>query len=278
MQIPKLAIENYQFTLVVFIIVTLFGIGSYLNMPKSEDPYTEYHTTTILVVNPGSTPEDMETLVVDPLEEGINELDGIKNIATSIEDGVAFFFVEYLINEDYDKKHQEILQKINEKRGELPSTIAKLEILQPSVLNVSIYQLAFVSKGAKPQEVKQEAENLKKRLEKVSGIRKVKLKAEQDLEVQISLDMERLAAYNLTLGRIIQIIQSENMSIPGGSVDLGNKKFNIQTSGLYKDLNEIRNTVVNAGMSGIVRLSDVATVEFDYKKSDVASSGFAASV
>ena len=271
MQIPKIAIKNYQFTLMVFIIITLFGIGSYFNMPKSEDPYTEYHTTTILVVNPGSSPEDMETLIVDPIEEAINELDGIKNITTSIEDGVAFSFVEYYINEDYDKKHQEILQKVNEKRGELPATIAKLEMLQPSVLNVAIYQMAFVSSGATSNELKNSAEDLKKRLEKISGIRKVKLMAEQELEVQINLDMERLAAYNLTMGNIIRIIQSENMSIPGGSVDLGNKKFNIQTSGLYKDLDEIRNTVVNAGMSGIVRLSDVATVNFDYKKPDVTA-------
>ncbi len=269
MKIPKIAIQNYQFTIIVFAIITLFGVASYFTMPKSEDPYSEYHTTTLLVINPGATPEDMETLVVNPIEEAINELDGIKNITTSIEDGLSFTFVEYFIGEDYDKKHQEILQKVNEVRNELPETIYRLEAAQPSVLNVSIYQMAFMADGASPQKLKINAEKLKNRLEKVSGIRKVELTASQELQVQVNCDMERLASLNINLNTIIRILQSENLSIPGGSVDLGNKKFNIQTSGLYKDLDEIRNTVINAGQNGIVRLSDIADVSFDYKKPDV---------
>ena len=73
MNIPKIAIKNYHFTIVVFIMITLFGVVSYMTMPKSEDPYSEYNTTTILVINPGATPEDMESLVVDPIEKAINE-------------------------------------------------------------------------------------------------------------------------------------------------------------------------------------------------------------
>jgi multidrug efflux pump subunit AcrB len=269
MLISKIALKKYQFTLVVFVIITLFGIVSYSTMPKSEDPYAEYHTTTVLVINPGASPEDMETLIVDPIEKSINELDGIKNITTSIQDGVSFSFVEHNIGQDYDKKHQEIIQKVNEVRGNLPETIYKIELGQPSVLNVAIYQLAFVSKGATPIELKKSAEDLKKKLEKINGIRKVAIHAEQELEVQVKCDMERLAAYNLTLNRIIAILQSENLSIPGGSIDLGNRKFNVQTSGLYKSLSEIENTVINAGANGIVLLGDVAQVTFDYKKPDV---------
>ncbi|MDA3890892.1 MAG: efflux RND transporter permease subunit [Salinivirgaceae bacterium] len=269
MNIPKIAIKNYHFTLVVFLMITLFGVSSYLNMPKSEDPYTEFHTTTILVINPGSTPEDMETLIVNPIEETLNEIDGVKNITTSIQNGVSFSFVEFLIGEDYDKKHQEVIQKVNEVRDDLPSTIYNIDIAQPSVLNVAIYQMAFVSTGASAYEMKKSAEDLKKKLEKVGGVRKVDLHAEQELEVQVKCDLERLASYNLSLNRLIAILQSENLSIPGGSIDLGNKKFNIQTSGLYKSINEIKQTVINAGENGIVLLGDVAEVSFGYKNPDI---------
>ncbi len=269
MLIPKIALKNYQFTLIVFIIITLYGVISYNTMPKSEDPYTEYNTTTILVINPGATPEDMETLVVDPIEKSVNELDGIKKITSRISDGVSFTFVEYNIGEDNDKKHQEILQKVNEVRGDLPETVYSINVAQPSVLNVAIYQMAFVSNGASPNQLRKSAEDLKKKLEKVDGIRKAEIHAEQELEVQVKCDMERLAAYNLTLNRIIAILQSENLSIPGGSVDLGNKKFNIQTSGLYKSLDEIEHTVINAGKNGIVLLGDVAEVSYGYKNPDI---------
>ncbi len=269
MKIPKIAIQNYQFTIVIFLLVTLFGVISYFTMPKSEDPYMDYNVTTVLVINPGASPKDMETLVADPLEESFNEIEGIEKITSEISDGIFFSFVEFEYGEDYDKKHQEVLQKINEKRNELPETIIRLEALQPSVLDVCIYQLAFVSEGATPAEVKREAENLKQKIEKVYGVRAVNLNAEQDLELQITLDMQRLAAYNLSIGRIITILQSENMSIPGGSIDLGNKKFNVLTSGLYKSLDDISNTVINAGPEGILRLKDVATVDFNYEKPEV---------
>ena len=249
--------------------MTLFGVISYLTMPKAEDPYVSYHTTSVLVINQGASPEDMETLVADPLEESFNEIEGIRNIATQISDGIFFTFIEHEFGEDYDKKHQEILQKINEKRSELPETIIRLEALQPSILDVCIYQLAFVSEGASSAELKKEAKALKKILEKRAGIRAVDLNAEQDLEVRITCDMERLAAYNISIGRIITILQSENMSIPGGSIDLGNKEFNVLTSGLYKGLDDIGNTVINAGPEGILRLKDVASVSFDYEKPEV---------
>ncbi|OFX19256.1 MAG: hypothetical protein A2041_06330 [Bacteroidetes bacterium GWA2_31_9b] len=271
MKIPKLAISNYQFTIILFVLATLFGIISYLTMPKAEDPFVEYHTTTVLVINPGCSPEDMETLVADPLEKSFNQIEGIKKITSEISDGLFFSFVEFEYGEDYDKKHQEVLQKINEVRSELPSTIVKLEALQPSILDVCIYQLAFVSEGASSSELKSFADDLKKILEKEYGVRAVDLHAGHDLEVQIALDMQRMASYNLSIGQVISILQSENLSIPGGSIDLGNKKFNVLTSGLYKSLDDISNTVINAGPEGILRLKDIAIVEFDYENPDVVA-------
>ncbi|PLX10673.1 MAG: AcrB/AcrD/AcrF family protein, partial [Marinilabiliales bacterium] len=250
-------------------MITLFGIISYFTMPKSEDPVTEWNVTSILVINPGASPEDMETLVAELLEEAFNEIEGIEKITSKISDGVFSSFVEYEYGEDYDKKHQEVLQKINEIRNDLPETIIRLDAFQPSVLDVCIYQLAFISNGATPAEIKRAAEDLKRNIEKVYGVRAVELNAEQDLQVQIVIDMYRLASYNLNLGRVISILQSENMSIPGGSIDLGNKKFNVLTSGLYKTLDEIGNTVINAGPEGILRLKDVAVLDFDYDDPEV---------
>ena len=169
----------------------------------------------------------------------------IRNITTHIQDGVAVSYVEYNIGEDPEKKHQEIVQKVNEVRGELPATIFRLDVEQPSVLNVSVYQLAFVSGGASARALKQSAESLKKKLEKIPGVRRVALHGEPETEVQIQLDLERLAANHIPLDRVITILQSENLSIPGGQVELGNKLFTIQTSGLYKNLDEIRNTVID---------------------------------
>ena len=98
MKIPKIAIQNYQFTIVIFLMMTLFGLISYFTMPKSEDPYMDYNVTSVLVINPGASPKDMETLVADPLEESFNEIEGIEKITSKISDGIFFAFVELSIN------------------------------------------------------------------------------------------------------------------------------------------------------------------------------------
>ena len=268
MKLPHLAINNYQFTLVLVALVSIMGLVSYLTMPKSEDPYVQYKASSILVVNPGASPEDMETLVVKPIEEAVNELENIKNLKTEITNGVASFFIEFEYGIDYDNKHREIVQKVNELNGELPETIVRMEVEQPSILDVSIMQLAITSPDASPAQLKKTAEDLKKKLESTPGVRAVKLEAEQDLEIQIECDLEKMAHYRLSLGQIMMIVQNLNRSIPGGSVDIGNKQFNVLSSGLYEDLAAIRNTVITSGSNQLIKLKEIATVSFDYEKRD----------
>jgi multidrug efflux pump subunit AcrB len=74
MKLPRLAIDNAQFTLTIFLLLILIGVVSYLNMPRSEDPQFDLPVVLIEVVYPGASPSDIETLVVDPLEQEITEI------------------------------------------------------------------------------------------------------------------------------------------------------------------------------------------------------------
>ncbi|MCU4176780.1 efflux RND transporter permease subunit [Carboxylicivirga sp. N1Y90] len=269
MQLPRLAINNYQFTIVIVLMLSVLGIVSYRTMPKSEDPYVEYKATNILVVNPGSSPEDMETLVANPIEEAINELAYIKTISTEITDGVCFLFIEFEYGNDYNNIHREIVQKVNEIRDDLPETIVRMDVDQPSILDVSIMQLAISSSVEGPEVLKTTAKDLKQKLESTAGVRAVEMEAERSPELSIVCDLEKMAHYNLSLGQVMATLQSINRSIPGGSVDIGNKQFNVLSSGLFNDLDAIRNTVLSGANSHVVYLKDVAKVEFDYEKENV---------
>src|SRR5688572_17045373 len=89
MKISEYAVENYQFTLVIFLMIVALGITTLLTMPRAEDPEIDAPQFPIVVVYPGTSPTDMEELVVEPIEERIFELEDIKRIRTTINDGVA---------------------------------------------------------------------------------------------------------------------------------------------------------------------------------------------
>src|SRR5688572_21070650 len=90
MKISEYAVKNYQFTLIMFLMAVALGVTTLFNMPRSEDPEIEAPQYAIVVVYPGTSPEDMEELVVDPVEEKINELEDMKRIKTTISDGLGY--------------------------------------------------------------------------------------------------------------------------------------------------------------------------------------------
>ncbi|WP_282456167.1 efflux RND transporter permease subunit [Chitinophaga sedimenti] len=106
MKITTYAVKNYQFTLIIFLMIIVLGITTILNMPRSEDPDTKAPQFSVIVVYPGTSPKDMEELVVDPLEKQIYGLEDIKKVRTKISDGVAVMRVEYKYSSNVDQKYR----------------------------------------------------------------------------------------------------------------------------------------------------------------------------
>lgn len=258
MKISEYAVKNYQFTLIMFLMAAAVGVTTLFNMPRSEDPETEAPQFAIVVVYPGTSPKDMEELVVDPVEERVNELEDIKRIRTSINDGLAVIRVEYKYESDPDEKYQELVREVGSLRNELPQEIFSIDInkFQPS--DVNIVQLALISENASRTKLKYHSEKLKEQLEKVSMLKNVEVQGLPEQIVRVDLRLEKIAQMHIPLNAIIGSLQSEMANIPGGNVVAGTKSFNIKTSGNYKSLDEIKNTIVYAANGKNILLRDVA--------------------
>jgi multidrug efflux pump subunit AcrB len=265
MKISEYSVKNHQFMLVMFLGVFSLGIFSLLNMPRGEDPETKSPQFPVVVVYPGTSPADMEKLVVDPLEKKLNELENMKRIITTINDGVAILSVEYEYTVDPDDKYQEMVREVNSVRKDLPADIFSLEVRRVSPSDVNIYQFALVSENAPYHRLKEYADGLKDQLEKVKALKNVDYWGFPEQEVEITLNIEKLAKDKIPINRVIGALQSENVNIPGGSININSKKFNIKTSGDYQDLDEIRNTIVFSSGSKIVYLKDIAEVKLGYE-------------
>lgn len=262
MNLTNFSVKNYQFTLVMFVMVAVVGLVTMLTMPRAEDPQINPPTYPIVVVYPGTSPQDMEELVVKPIENKIYELENVDKIITAIEDGLAIIRVEFKYGVDVDNKYQEVIREVNSLRSLLPEDIFSIEIRKIDPSDVNILQVALVSENASYRQLKDKAEDLKEALEKVVELKKIKITGVPDEEVRIDLQLDKLAEYNIPLNQVLGSIQSEAANIPGGKLEAGSRTFNIKTSGKFKSLEEIAGTVISNVNGKIILLSDVAEVDF----------------
>jgi multidrug efflux pump subunit AcrB len=266
MKISDFAICNYQFTIILILLLVISGIVSLVTMPRSEDPTTTPPGSSIIAIYPGASPSDIEQLIVDPIEAKINELDDIKRIESLSADSLAVTAVEFHSGTDMDETYSELVQKINSIRNDLPGEITDLDIRRWIMSDyVIILQLALISETASFRELEEEADHLEKMLEKVYGVKKVKKWAIPTQEVRVSLDLAKIAQKKISMNQVIAAIQSSNFNIPGGNLDIGPRRFNIKTSGSYESLEEICNTIVHAFGEKVVFLKDIADIRFDYE-------------
>ena len=265
MKLPNIAIKNYKFVLVAVALASLTGLSSYLTMKRSEDPLLSNPDYIITVVYPGTGPKDMEELVVDPIEEAIDELDDIKEINTTIEEGLATIMVKGVWGVDPDEQHDELIAEVNNMKSSLPEDIFQIEVTQVTPKQVSIMQLALTSETATYRHMHDYAEELEKQLEKVNGVKTVEIQAYPEQEVRVSLDFQKMANQNVPLSQVINTLRGNNAIVLGGNVKSGGRSFTVKTSGGYKTMEELASTVITSGNGKLVYLRDIANVHFDYE-------------
>lgn len=264
MKITNYAIKNYQFTLIMVLMVSALGITTILNMPRAEDPSMEAPRYPVIVVYPGSSPKDIEERVVKPMEQRIYGLDNIKRIRTAISDGLAVLLVDYTYDSDVEDKYQELVREINSLRGQLPEDIYSIEVNKVDPSSVNILQMALVSENASRTHLKKAAEDLQDALEKVTALKNVRISGLPEQVIRIDVQLEKAAASKVAVNTIATAIQSEMTNISGGSINEGNKTFNVKTGGNITSIKEVQDIIVSSTGGTTVFLKDVANVYFDY--------------
>jgi multidrug efflux pump subunit AcrB len=248
----------------MFLMVVVVGIVTIMTMPRAEDPDMNAPQFPIIAVYPGTSPDDMEELVVKPVEKRLYELENVRKINTTISDGLAVFAVYYKYGVNVDEKYSEIVRELNSIKGDLPKEVIKLEAQKATPSGTNVLQMALISNNASLDQLKITAERLQEDLEKVTSLKKVTISGLPESQVKIDLNIEKMAQMQVSPDRVLQAIQSEIANIPGGSIVENTKSYNILTSGNYQNIEEIKNTIVFSYQGKNVLLTDVAKVYFDY--------------
>lgn len=252
----------------MFLMVVLLGFSTIINMPRSEDPELNTPFFPIVIVYPGTSPRDMEELAVDPLEKKIYALENIKRIQSSIGDGVAVLNVQYAYKCDPEEKYQELIREVNAMRKELPEEILSIDVQKVTPSSVNIIQAALISENVSSEKLREKAEDLQEELEKIPALKNVEIHGLEGQLVRVDLHTDKMAGMKLPLDAVFGSIQSELSAIPGGSIEAGNKSFNVKTSGKYTSVEDIRNTIVYSSNGKNILLRDIAEVYQDLSSSD----------
>jgi len=267
MKLTEFSVKHWQFTVVLFVMLAALGVSSILSIPRSEDPPLDFPTFTIVAVYPGASAGDLERLVVKQIEDTLHGLDDVRSISSRIRPGVARIEVEFEPNQDAEKKYDDVVREVNALRPGLPAELARLEIHKASTLDVNIVQVALVSAFASYHVLDSLAEELEDRLTAVPGVRTAERWGAPERQVEVALDLGRLAALRLPVAQVLGAIGGESADIPGGSVDAGRRSFSVRSSGSYERLDQVRATVVRGASGRLVRVGDVARVDWGYADS-----------
>ncbi|MGE0442154.1 MAG: efflux RND transporter permease subunit [Gemmatimonadales bacterium] len=262
MNLIDLSVRRPAVTALLFLLMVSLGFTSWRAIPRQEDPSFPIPIVNVIAALPGATPVDVERLVARPIERQLGDLELLKTIDTRITGDVAVVKVEFEVAADADLKYGEVQREIDAIRADLPEELAVLDVRRVTSLNVNILQLALVSPTASDATLDRLAETLEERIGKVSGVRTSERWGESERQVRVSLDLGRLAQLGIPVTAVMGAIGGESADLPGGAVAVGSRQFAVRTSGSYGSPEDVAATVVAGRADAVVRLGDVATVEW----------------
>ena len=248
---------------VIFLAIAIFGIYGYNQMPVREYPDVEFPVVNVSVVLPGADPEVIETEVVEPLEEEINTIEGIKELKSTSREQVGVVKVEFELSRDIDIAAQDVRDRVSRAKPEMAEDTEEpiVRKMDPDARSVMWITLKGNDRWDQSK-MSQYADNvLKDQLERLSGVGQVFVGGEQLYAVRIQLDPQKLAAHHLTPQDVVNTLKTENVDIPSGRIESSQREFLVKTQGQFSSAEPFNDLIITHTKGAPVRLSDVGQAQ-----------------
>ena len=261
MNIYKTAVNNPITTILVFVAISIFGIFSLVKLPIDFFPHIE--TTNIMVITsyPGASAIDIEENVTRPLENSLNSVEDLKHISSTSKENISIVNLEFEYGTDVDAATANIRDKLDIATKILPDDVDKPIIFKFSTEEMPIMLMAIKAKESWSGLYKIIDEQVTTPLARVNGVGSVSVSGIPERQIQIYCDPYKLEAYGMTIEKIAQIIAAENVSMPGGSMDVGSNTYSLRVDQEFNAAEEMLGIVVGNYNGVNIYLRDVATVE-----------------
>ncbi len=262
------AINNKNTIYLALFVLLIFGIISYLSLPKELFPEINYPTVFVNTVYPGNSPSDIENLITKPLEKELKSLPDVKRVRSTSAQDASMIFVEYRANVDIDDVFQDVKDGVDKSKSNLPDDL----LADPMVIELNFSEFPVVTINLSGQynidELKSFADLLVDELETVPEVSSVEISGLSDKEIQVNIDAYKLTEMNLSFNTIANAIKFENVTMSAGEIKMGDVERSLRIVGEYSSVEEIQNIIVKTDNGIPVYLKDVAEVKETYKEAD----------
>lgn len=267
--ISSWAVENRSTVMVLTILIAITGLIAYNTMPREAFPEVVTPEIYVGTAYPGNSPDDMEKLITRPLEKEIKTVTGIDEINSTSVQGYSTIQVKF----DFNVTPTEALRKVKDAvdRAKADPDFPTDLPAEPNIFEMNLSEMMPImninlSGDYSMDQLNLWAEMLEDRIEDLPEVNKVEIRGVPEKEVRISLDLPQLEARELSFQDVANAIQQENVSISGGEVLIDGLRRTVSVSGEFTSMDEIRGIIVKQEKLDIVRLGDIADVEFTYEE------------
>ncbi|MDF7814541.1 efflux RND transporter permease subunit [Hymenobacter sp. YC55] len=259
------SIDNKTSIYIITLILCIAGIFAYIKLGKENFPDIVIPRIIVATVYPGTSPADIENLVTRQLEKEIKSVNGVKKINSTSNQDYCIVDIEFNSNVDVQYAKQLIKDAVDKAADELPNDLPS----PPTVNEVNLSELPIMQinlAGNLPSsQLKKYADDFQDKIEALPEITRVDIVGALDQQVNVDVDLYKLQASRLSFGDIERAIASENITISGGSIDVGDQTRAVRVAGQYVRAADIANIQVKNLNGSSVRLGDIATVEDAFK-------------
>ncbi len=252
-------VKYYRFCVLLVVAVLVFGVRTFFALPRAEDPEFDVGVLQVLTLYPGVISSQIETLVTRPIEDAIEEVEGIETIESISAGGVSLVDIQLENEAIPDDVLAELEEKIEEIRHQLPEGVGEPEVYGYNTAEIPV---TIVSLLGPPDYalLHRWAERIRDDLRTIPAVSRVEIEGLPERQILVSVDNERLSQYRIPLSAVVEKLRLENAAVAGGKLDVGSRRYLLKNPNEYGSLEEIGNTVIGSREGSVVFLEDVAEI------------------
>src|SRR6266566_225088 len=243
-KLAEICVRRPVFATMLILSLTVVGLFSYNSLGVDLFPKIDLPTITVTVVNPGASPQEIETEITDKVEGAVNTISSIDELRSTSVEGVSQVFITFLLEKNADVAAQEVRNKVDLIVNELPETaenpiVQKLDTDATPVLRIA------VSAPRSLREVTDIADKQIKRLiEPISGVGNVDIIGGRQREIEVWVDPDKMRAFNVSVAQVADAVRAQNLEVPGGRIDEGTRELTVRTMGRIVEPSQFNDLVV----------------------------------
>ncbi len=265
MKLSQFSVSRPVASLMLFLVLLIFGVISFFLLPIDLMPKMEMPTISVITGWAGASCEDVEMQVTKKIENELSTLNNLKELNSTTKEGLSIVTCAFNFNGNLAEAVNDVREKVEFVKMRLPSDIKDPMIFKfnTSMMPIAIFGVIANESFYQMQDLIDD--EVVTSLKRIDGVGAVQLIGDKKKQVHVKLDKNRLAGLNISLLEIEKALNANNLNMPAGSIVLGDTEYMIRIPGEFTHLDQISHTIVRKLPDANIYLKDLAQIDFDFK-------------